>query len=149
MEIMYKISELLGTSEYELTYKVIAFLGRLNILLVIIALIPFLLRRINKYVYGYKNTTIKKLLKRLSKKHPYVGVTLVISAFIHGHLALGTLFKFHTGPLIWWVLFVMMLLVLFGGKYKIKGWLTVHRILAIVFGLSVLLHLFARNIFQS
>jgi hypothetical protein len=107
----------------------------------------FLLRRINKYASANKNAILKKIVKQLSKINPYVGITLLISAYIHGDLALGTIFQIHTGPLIWWVLLLMMLLGTLGKKYRVKHWRKMHQILAILFVVSVFVHLFARNIF--
>jgi hypothetical protein len=146
--LVSKLSELLGKNEYFFTQDVIKFLGWFNILLVLIALSQFLLRRVNKYAYGNKNVTIKTLLKPITKIHPYVGVLLLISAYVHGELALGSLFRMHTGPLAWWIVVVMMLVALIGKKYRIKPWLKVHRSLAVLFIVAVLLHLFVRNLFS-
>jgi predicted heme/steroid binding protein len=123
------------------------FLGLTNIVLAGIAGSLFLFRRINKYVWANKNERIKKLLKPLSKIHPYIGMTLVVTAFIHGTLALGTLFRVHTGPLAWLILVLMMVVALLGKKHKIKNWVQVHRSLAILLVIAILIHLFARNIF--
>lgn len=144
--IMYKLSTLLGTDEYTLTYQLIEFLGLLNVVLVIAAGSLFLLRRLNRRMYANKNATLQKLIKPLSKIHPYIGIILIISALIHGTLALGTIFTLHTGTLAWWIVFVMMLVALFGKQYRIKNWLKVHRSLAVLFIISVLLHLSVRNL---
>ena len=51
---------------YELMYavfhltEVVRFLGWVNVILFVIAGSQFLFRRINKYVYANKNTTLKK-----------------------------------------------------------------------------------------
>jgi len=140
------LAGLFTIDEYTLSFMITRWAGRLNLLLMLVALSPFFFRRINKYFYHHKNPAIRKLLKPLSKRHPIVGITLLFSAFIHGHFALGSVFRWHTGPLAFWILFLMMLLVLFGGKYKLKGWLTIHKSLAIGFILSAGLHLLARNI---
>ena len=112
--IIVKISDIFGLNEYVFVYQVVGFLGWLNVVLVVTAGSLFGLRRLNKYVYGNKNTTLKKIVKPLSKIHPYVGSALLISALIHGDLALGTVFKLHTGPLAGWILLLMMLVALIG-----------------------------------
>ena len=145
--IIAKISDIFGLNEYVFLYQVFGFLGWLNVVLVVIAGSLFGLRRLNKYVYGNKNTTLKKIVKPLSKIHPYIGSVLLISAFIHGDLALGTVFKLHTGSLAGWILLLMMLVALIGKKFRVKNWLKIHRILAVLFVCAILLHLFARNIF--
>ena len=144
--LISKLSELLGTNEYFFTEQVIEFLGGLNIVLAVIAIALFTLRRINKHVYANQQPFLKKLNKLLSKIHPYIGFLLIILAYIHGDLALGSMFRIHTGPLAWWILVLMMFVALIGKKYRIKKWLTVHRTLAALFIVSIVLHLFARNI---
>lgn len=144
--LVSKLSELLGKNEYLFVYDVIEFLGWLNIVLALIAGALFTLRRINRRFYGNQQPFLKKLNKPLSKIHPYIGFLLIISAYIHGDLALGTMFRIHTGPLAWWIVVLMMLVALIGKKYRIKQWLRAHRTLAVVFLVSIGLHLFARNI---
>jgi len=140
------LSKLLGTNDYLLTNDTIEFLGGLNILLAIIALSLFLLRRLNRHLLKNKNPFIKQVQKPLSKAHPFIGVAMLFFAYLHGDLALGTLFRIHTGPLVWFVLFVMMLVGTLGKKYRLKNWLKIHRSLAAVLVLSIFLHLYLRNI---
>ena len=144
--LVTKIGVLLGFNEHLFVYQVVEFLGNLNTVLVILAVSLFLLRRVNKHQFQNKNATIKKIVKPLSKIHPVIGILLLLSAFLHGSLALGTIFKIHTGPLAWWVLLLMMLVAMIGKKFKIKNWLTVHRVLAVLMVVSVLLHLSVRNL---
>ncbi len=144
--LVSKLSEFFGQNEYLFVYDVISFLGWLNVVLVLIAVSLFTFRRINRYIFANQQPFLKKLNKPLSKIHPYIGFLLIISAYIHGDLALGSMFRIHTGPVAWWILIVMMLVALVGKKYRIKQWLTVHRTLAALFIVFIVLHLFARNI---
>lgn len=137
------LSRLLGVNEYLFVYDVISFLGGVNVLFAMVAGSLFILRRVNRRVLANENAFIKKLLKSLSKVHPYIGGILLVTAYVHGDLALGTLFKIHTGPLIWWLLFAMMFVALAGKKYRVKPWLKVHRILAACVAFSIILHLTA------
>ncbi|MDY0092094.1 MAG: hypothetical protein RBT80_05300 [Candidatus Vecturithrix sp.] len=144
--LVSKLSEFFGQNEYLFVYDVISFLGWLNVVLVLIVVSLFTFRRINRYIFANQQPFLKKLNKPLSKIHPYIGFLLIISAYIHGDLALGSMFRIHTGPVAWWILIVMMLVALIGKKYRIKQWLTVHRTLAAFFIVFIVLHLFARNI---
>ena len=63
------------TSEW---YMIIKVLGITNIVLVLLALSLFTLRRINKHVFSNKNAAIKKIVKPLSKIHPNIGMMLKI-----------------------------------------------------------------------
>jgi hypothetical protein len=138
------------TSEW---YMLIKVFGIANIVLVLLALSLFILRRINKHVFSNKNAAIKNIVKPLSKVHPIIGTLLLISAYVHGDLAfdgdwlLGSIFRVHTGPLAWWVLLVMMLVATIGKKFRVKNWLKIHRTLAIVMIVAVVLHLYVRNLF--
>ena len=144
--LVSQLSNLLGKNEYLFVQDVIEFLGGLNVLLAFVALSLFLLRRLNKHLLNNKNTFIKKIQKPLSKIHPFVGIALLFFAYLHGDLALGSLFRVHTGPLAWFFLFAMMLVGTIGKKYRVKNWLKIHRSLAAVFVLSIFLHLYLRNI---
>ncbi len=140
------LSKLFGQNEFLFRESVLGFLGWLNVLFALAAASLFTLRRINKHWFSNKNATLKNLLKPLSKAHPYLGAALLIFAYLHGDIALGTIFKIHTGPLTWWIILVMMLVALIGKKYKVKNWLPAHRILAGVLFVAIFLHLFFRNI---
>ncbi|GAK50777.1 hypothetical protein U14_02018 [Candidatus Moduliflexus flocculans] len=140
------LSKLFGQNEFLFRETVLGFLGWLNVLLALVAASLFTLRRVNKHWFANKNATIKNLLKPLSKAHPYIGAALLICAYLHGDIALGTIFKIHTGPLTWWIILVMMLVALIGKKYKVKNWLPAHRILAGALFAAIFLHLFFRNI---
>lgn len=144
--LVSKLSELFGQNEYLFVHDVIKFLGWLNIVLAVFAVALFTLRRINRHVFTNQQPLLKKLNKPLSKIHPYIGFLLIISAYIHGDLALGTMFRIHTGPFAWWIVVAMMLVALIGKKYRVKKWLAIHRTLAALFIVSIVLHLVARNI---
>jgi hypothetical protein len=131
-----------GLSEFE----IVEALGNLDILLAFLAVALYLSRRINKYAYTNRNAMLKKVSLKLSKFHPYIGIGLVVTALVHGQLALGTLLKVHTGPVILYLLVLTMLVALVGKQYRLKYWLEIHRILAILIAIAIFVHLVARNI---
>ena len=63
-------------------YLLIRLFATLNIVLTLLAISLFTLRRINKHTFSNKNATIKKIVKALSKIHPIFGILLLISAYI-------------------------------------------------------------------
>lgn len=146
--LVTKISQWFGLNSFAVMEGLIGFFGWLNIILAIVAGALFTLRRVNKYAYNNKNDTLKKILKPLSKIHPAIGITLLLTAFLHGDLALGSVFKVHTGPLAWWILLLMLLTVILGKQFKlIPQWIKIHRVLAVLLGVSVVLHMLVRNLF--
>lgn len=132
--------------DFLVLYAIARWFGRLNIILALVAAALFACRRINKHVFANKNATLKKVIPWLSKMHPYIGISLVISAFIHGEAALGTIFRVHTGPMAWGIVGLMMVVALVGKKYQIKHWLQVHRSLAILLIIAILVHRVALNL---
>ena len=124
----------------------VTFLGWLNISLVAFKLLPFLTRRLDKYVYKNKNKSLRNASKHLAKIHPITGILFIIIAGVHGYIALDTI-RLHTGYI---ALFMGLLLFIVAGvgmRYKFRWWVKVHRSLAILLAVSILIHLFARNLF--
>jgi uncharacterized membrane protein len=123
----------------------IAVLGWLNITLVGVSFLPFLLRRFRRHVLKKPNKQLNAVLKFLGKLHPFIGITLLITSFIHGYLAVGTI-RLHTGYVAWFLIATLFAIRMWGKISKNKYWLTMHRAVAMLLFLSLLLHIFARNI---
>jgi hypothetical protein len=145
--LVAQLSKLVGIDEFTLTYRLIAWLGTLNIILTLLAASLFALRRLNKSVFGNKNALLKRIVKPLSKLHPIIGMLLLISAYLHGELALGSVFRIHTGALAWFLLVAMLVVVAIGKRVKLKNWIVAHRALAVMMAAAVVVHLYARNLF--
>lgn len=69
------------------------------ILLFYLLSFPLLLTINSKWIKG-KNKNLNKSIKFGRKIHPFVGITLIVSGFIHGYLKMGGQFIFHTGSLL-------------------------------------------------
>ncbi len=123
----------------------IRILGWFNIALVGVSFLPFLLRRFRKYVLKKPNKHLNAILKFLSKIHPFIGITLLITSFLHGYLALGTI-KLHTGYVAWFLVLVMFSIRVWGKVSKSRYWMSLHRAVAMLLLLALLLHIFARSI---
>lgn len=137
------------TSEW---YRLITIFGVVNIVLTVLALALFTLRRINRHGFGNKNATLKTIITPLRKMHPIIGILLLVSAYIHGDLAFdgdwlfGSMLRVHTGPLTWWIVLAMLLVATLGKTWKMKHWVKAHRGLAVALLAAVAVHLFARNL---
>lgn len=123
----------------------IRYLGWLNVFLIALSLSPFLLRRIRKHIIKKPSKKLSKALKFLSKIHPYLGVVLLITSFLHGYLALGTI-RLHTGYLTWFLIVVLFALRMWGIKSRNRYWLILHRAVAGLVVVALLIHIFARNL---
>ncbi|MBN2880379.1 MAG: hypothetical protein JXN65_12205 [Clostridia bacterium] len=111
-------------------------LGWINVGIVVILLIPFVILK------GVKNkdSFLFKLKKFLSKFHRPLGALLVVSAVVHGYLALHKI-ALHTGTLV----AVAALITMFvGGMFismKKKPILTLHKVLGMVLVVLLVVHL--------
>ena len=120
-------------------------LGWFNIALIGVSFLPFILRRFRKHVLKKPNKQLNAILKFLSKIHPFIGMALLITSFIHGYLAVG-LIRLHTGYVAWFLIVVMFAIRVWGKVSKSRYWLSLHRAVAMLLLLALLLHIFARNI---
>ena len=115
-------------------------LGITSVILFIAALLPFLLRHINKSFFNGKNHTITKWRMKIRKIHKPAGYGLVAISLVHGYLALGTL-RLHTGTLAWSITMIAAFLGLFFSIKKKPVYLVWHRRAALLAVLFVALHL--------
>lgn len=111
-----------------------------NVLLLLYLVSFPVLLYINKNVLKGKNKNLNKALKMGRKIHPYVGITLVISGFIHGYLKLGGQFIFHTGSLLLAALALNGVLGFLYKRKKKKNLALYHRIVGFTIVGLFLLH---------
>ena len=111
-----------------------------NVLLLLYLVSFPILLYVNKKVIKGKNKNLNKALKMGRKIHPYVGITLVVSGFIHGYLKLGGQLMFHTGSLLLTALAINGVLGFIYKKKKKKNLAKFHRIIGFVIVGLFLLH---------
>ena len=110
-----------------------------NVLLLLYLVSFPVLLYVNKNVLKGKNKNLNKALKMGRKIHPFVGITLVISGFIHGYLKLGGQLMFHTGTLLLTALAINGILGFMYKKKKKKDLAKLHRIIGfVIVGLFIL-----------
>jgi hypothetical protein len=121
------------------------FIGWLNVILLCISLLPFLLRRFRKYILKKPSKKLNALLRPLSKIHPFIGVTLMVMGFLHGYMALRS-FRLHTGYITWFLVIVLFSIRIWGNLSKNRYWLVLHRAVALLLVIALMIHIFARNL---
>lgn len=125
-------------------YKI---LGITNVIIALIMVTPFALLELNKRYIKTKNKNFLGLVKFLRPLHKPLGGLLVLSAMVHGYLALGSL-QFHTGI----ALFIVVLITAsLGGAFvllKKKGILTTHKMFAGLVFVMIIIHRFLPNAFS-
>ncbi|HHU49670.1 MAG TPA: hypothetical protein GXZ37_08130 [Clostridiales bacterium] len=104
-----------------------------------------MLRRYRRYILKKPGKKLDAILKPLSKIHPFIGVTLMITGFLHGYMALGSI-RLHTGYLTWFLVLVLFAIRIWGSLSKDRYWLVLHRAIALLLVVSLLLHIFAGNL---
>jgi hypothetical protein len=120
----------------------VSLIGWFNVSLLVILTAPYWLTRLNRATLKSKDSRFLSLLKLLRAIHKPLGVTVLILAPIHGYLALGG-FRLHTGTL----LITMFFLTASAGgafyKTKKKAFFKIHKTLAFMTSMALLLHLLA------
>lgn len=138
--IVYKLK----TCRIKGGHIIIKFLGFVNVTLLFLLLSPFILRRINKHFYNNKNNTLKKTIATLSKAHMYFGFILLISALVHGYMALGEL-RLHSGVILWFWVLMQVILGNIAKKTKKPYLFKVHRTIGVLTLVFLILHLIQVN----
>ena len=119
-------------------YKI---LGYINVALVVIITAPYWLRTLNKWTIKTKDKRFLDTIKFLRKLHKPLGIALALIIAWHGYLALFGTIRLHTGLLAY---IGFLLTVTAGGIYyrkKGKQLFKLHKTLALVSMLLVILHL--------
>lgn len=114
-------------------------LGWINAALLLIVLLPWLGTRLNKLAFSGKNKGLQSFVRAMRKVHKPAGVLLVILAYVHGTMALGSL-RLHTGTILF---FAALVTAIFGAAFwqiKKRGIFTVHKALALLTALLFLFH---------
>lgn len=113
-------------------------LGWLNVFVYISLTIKVPLKEINKKL---RNRNLAKLIGFLAKYHKYLGVFMIIIAFVHAYI-LGALFRFNSGTL---VLIGVILTAIFGILIRVirnKLVLTIHKFLSIIVLILMINHIY-------
>ena len=123
-------------------------LGWLNVFFYAILTAPYWLVLINKKYWQIKDRRFAELVKYLRQIHKPLAVFLIFLALLHGYFALGG-FQLHTGSLVFFSLFLTA--IMGGGFYqtKKKNFFVLHKGLALLTGLVLLLHLFLPGLFSG
>ena len=122
----------------------VSFLGLMNATLLILLLSPFLIRRINKYFYKNKNKILRNYAGSLSKIHMYFAYILLITAFVHGYMALGTI-RLHSGYILWTFVFTQIILGNMSKKIKKSYLFKIHRVVGLTSLVFLIIHLIQVN----
>ncbi len=77
-----------------------------------------MLKFLNRKLFKTKNDLYKKTITFFRKIHKPLGIAILIIPLIHGYMALGTLFRLHTGTLLY--LSILTTASLGGSFFKLK-----------------------------
>ena len=121
-----------------------AILGWVNVGITVVMLSPFVLRVLHGKKRG--SAAYLKTQKILRTLHKPLGVVLLISAAVHGYLALGAL-RFHTGTVAGAVLSATVVLGTVFFATRKKSVFTWHRYAAGLFVALLILHLIVPSAF--
>lgn len=117
-----------------------SFLGWFNAVALLFLTGAYWFPRLSRSILKVKTSSAVEVNKGFRKIHKPLGLTLLITAPLHGYLALGA-FRLHTGTLVYLSLF---LTALAGGSFyrtKRKFLFKLHKTMALITVLLLLLHL--------
>lgn len=117
-----------------------SFLGWFNVVALLVLTGAYWFPRFNRSILRLKATSAVDIIKGLRRIHKPLGLALLITAPLHGYLALGA-FRLHTGTLVYLSLF---LTALAGGSFyrtKKKFLFKLHKTMALITVLLLILHL--------
>lgn len=124
-------------------YKI---LGLINIALLAGITSPFWLRQLNQWFFGRKSPALIKWTKRMRAVHKPLGACLLLSALVHGYLALGAP-RLHTGSIVGVMIFTTVLLGALFFITKKAVIFTWHKRAALITVILVFVHLLFPNLF--
>ncbi|MBN1624246.1 MAG: hypothetical protein JXN10_09775 [Clostridia bacterium] len=114
-------------------------LGWVNIGLLVLIIMHFILRRVNKYALGNKSKFLKKASKLMSSLHPYLTGLLLISAFLHGYNLVGGI-RLHSGFIAFFVILLQTIFGILVKKFFKKPILIIHRFTGLAIVIAVITH---------
>ncbi|MEI7942078.1 MAG: hypothetical protein WCH76_02790 [Candidatus Riflemargulisbacteria bacterium] len=119
----------------------IVFLGFLNVALLFLTVFLFLGKKINEYLFKGKSKLFKSFVQISHHWHIYTAIMLILTALLHGYLALDGQIYFHSG----YVLFLSIIFAIIGGiSFKIlknKNILQIHKLFAVIITLLLIWHI--------
>lgn len=114
-------------------------LGWVNISLLVLIIMHFVLRRVNKLAYKNKNQLLRKLSTIMSKIHPYLTGLLLVTAFLHGFNLAGGI-RLHSGYIAFTAILLQSIFGVLVKFKKKKPILIAHRTIGLLLIISVLFH---------
>jgi hypothetical protein len=121
-----------------------AVLGWINFALVLVSISYYLVKLYYKK-HDFKTKEAKlnfvQKMKKISFFHRINGFIIITLAIIHAYLILGTVFYLHTGTLLLSAIIINLLLYIFGRIKLVKKWLLIHRYMAFLILILLIVHL--------
>lgn len=122
------------------------FFAWLNVALLVVQLIPYVLGFLNRHVPATKIPAVRGLNKAFRKFHKQTGALLLVTSLIHGYLALGGVFRLHTGTILFGAILLAAIVGFGFYRKKEKQLIKVHRTMALVIVALFLVHYFTPNL---
>jgi uncharacterized protein with FMN-binding domain len=115
-------------------------LAWVSVLLTVCLCIIYVLRKVIIKSRG-KNPYLVSLYRALKKHHKLVGIILVVTGLVHGYFSSENILSLNFGT-VSWVVSVLLGLSWMARKVlsNYKGWIYYHRVLTVIFLLTIILH---------
>lgn len=116
--------------------------GWLSVIALGVVLVPYVMNFTNRKFLKTKNKNYRNTLKFFRKLHKPAGIVFAVVAFIHGYMIMGTIFRLHTGTLLYASVLATGILGAIFYKKKKRPLFKWHKITALITALLFLLHFF-------
>ncbi|MBN1623998.1 MAG: hypothetical protein JW903_06490, partial [Clostridia bacterium] len=115
-------------------------LAWISVLAAIVLLLAYFTRK-SIVIFPSVRKTFVKLNKALRKHHKLIGIILIVTALVHGIFSSEKVLSINLGTVSWILSILLGINWMLRKKLiKFKGWMFYHRILVIVFSLSIVIH---------
>jgi len=115
--------------------------GWINVLILLIILSPFFLRRAAKIVPENLKPPLMKIAVFTRKLHPILPFFLIIGAGIHARLMLGDAVILHSGQIVFATFIVAIIFALLKKFIAPRLWIKTHRTIAFTASVFVMIHI--------
>ncbi len=126
-------------------------LAKISTFLAIILSVIYVLRVVNKKFFNNEKNFLYSLNKVLRKHHKTLGIILVITGLVHGIYSSDSVLSFNWGTVCWVLSLLLGLNWMLRKKLKTKKvWIYYHRILTVIFLLTMIIHIaVVKGVFNS
>ncbi len=115
--------------------------AKISTILAIVLSIIYILRVVNKKYFNGENSLLKFINMVLRKHHKLIGIILIITGLVHGIYSSEPVLSLNLGTICWVLSILLGASWMFRKSFKKKVWIYHHRVLTVIFLISLAAHI--------